>query len=64
MAAVLEYTSLKPRPVDGPITLSLPEVRQSVTGFLTPPEIYEVHATLTSAFLSKKGQEIEAGAIL
>lgn len=42
MANVLEYTNLKPKPVDGPIALSLPGVRQGVAGFLTPPEIYQV----------------------
>ena len=42
MAKVLEYTNLKPQPKEGPVILSLPEVRQTVSGYLTPPEIYQV----------------------
>ena len=42
MDSALEYVSLKPKPQAGPISLSLPGVRQGVSGYLTPPEIYEV----------------------
>ena len=42
MAKVLEYTNLKPQPKEGPVILSLPEVRQTISGYLTPPEIYQV----------------------
>lgn len=39
--AVLGYTNLEPKPKAGPVSLSMPILRQNVAGFLTPPEIYQ-----------------------